>query len=183
MTDPRLTELRKLYDQLPELACQGKCANSCGGIDMSKAEHDRIVELGYLIPHFTPELAARWQANEPVHCPALNRQTLRCDVYEDRPMICRLWGMSSDLEIMKCPHGCKPTRTLDMVELYEFLLASLRAGGGSAAKEAEFSEEELEHFIESLKDPEIAPLMARFIEGDRSAEAELTTAVRRNSAS
>ena len=29
----------------------------------------------------------------------------RCEVYEIRPMICRLWGM---VEQMPCPFGCRP---------------------------------------------------------------------------
>jgi hypothetical protein len=30
----------------------------------------------------------------------------RCSIYEDRPLICRLYG---SVDKFACPHGCKPT--------------------------------------------------------------------------
>jgi hypothetical protein len=170
--DARLKALQELYDALPTVACQGKCANACGAIDMSVAEHGRIVELGYLIPRMTEELAQRWRDDEPLHCPALNRQTLRCEVYEARPMICRLWGVADS---MPCPHGCKPTRELNDSETYSFLFASMRDGGGSISSALGFAEivERADEFLEQLKDPEVGPLIARFIRGDRSVEEQL----------
>ena len=38
-------------------------------------------------------------------CPALDQKKLRCRVYEDRPTLCRLWGLLKSLE---CPWGCVP---------------------------------------------------------------------------
>lgn len=168
--DARLERLRELYDSLPTISCLGLCANSCGPIDMSKAEHERIVELGVLIPTFSPEAAHRWANQEPLHCPALNRQTLKCDVYEERPMICRLWGVTDS---MPCTYGCKPTRSLDDVETYELLIQSYEVGGHRAFGQGD----NLRDMIDMLKDPTVGPLMSRFIRGDRSVEQELGEAI------
>lgn len=43
-----------------------------------------------------------------------------CSVYEDRPMLCRLWGL---VEGMKCQWGCVPERYLTDREGREFLRA------------------------------------------------------------
>lgn len=44
----------------------------------------------------------------------------RCASYEDRPMVCRLWGSVPE---MPCPHGCKPT--LSTVEGMVLMVTSL----------------------------------------------------------
>jgi hypothetical protein len=47
-------------------------------------------------------------ANLDANCPALTVLG-RCSIYEDRPTICRLWGV---VESMPCPWGCRPDRYL-----------------------------------------------------------------------
>lgn len=85
--------LQALYDRLPTIRCQGLCHDSCGPIDMSVRERDRIErEFG------------------PVTCGAGATCTMldehrRCRAYAIRPLICRLWGV---LESLPCPYGCKP---------------------------------------------------------------------------
>ena len=170
--DARLKALQEIYDALPEIACQGKCWNSCGPIDMSTAERERIVELGYLIPTFTEEASKRWANNEPLHCPALNRLTKRCEVYEARPLICRAWGVA---ESMPCEHGCKPTRYLTDHEMYELLMASMVAGGHPQLNEADVAA-----FKRAIEDPEIAEMMGKFIRGDRSVEDDMKAALLRS---
>ena len=39
-------------------------------------------------------------------CGYLDQVNKRCTVYAVRPMICRLWGVTTD---MACPWGCQPT--------------------------------------------------------------------------
>lgn len=162
----RLDQLRELYEQLPEIDCQGKCANSCGPIDMSEAEHQNIINLGVLIPTYTQEAHQRWSNNEPLHCPALNRRTLDCDVYEDRPLICRAWGVA---ESMPCTYGCKPTRYLTDREMYTLLLKSFEIGGHRHGAQGE----DYKVMLDMLDDPRIEPLMARFIRGDTTVEVAL----------
>lgn len=169
--DPRLERIQEIYDSMPEIACKGLCANSCGPIDMSEAERERIVDLGVVIPRFTGEAARRWANDEPLHCPALNRQTLKCDVYEARPFICRAWGVSAS---MPCPHGCTLTRELSDVETYQLMFATFQAGG-----HLHYSQPEMEQFLILLEDEEVGPLMAKFIRGDRSVEGAIVAALER----
>ena len=53
------------------------------------------------IPSPDPELTG------VLACPLLRHG--RCTVYAQRPLVCRLWGVT---ESMECPHGCRPVRYL-----------------------------------------------------------------------
>jgi len=97
-------ELDAMYAEMPSLDCQGKCAESCGPIVMSRVEWERICEQ---VPPPPPI---------DLTCPLLVDD--RCSVYAIRPTICRLWGM---VEAMPCEWGCKPSRVLTNVEGYAFL--------------------------------------------------------------
>ena len=127
MTDPeRVEALEALYAELPELECRGLCWHSCGPVDMSITERERIADLGVTIPGYTAEAAERYRATGQVDaCPALG-PFKTCGVHPARPMICRLWGMT---ETMRCPYGCRPTRELTETEGYEFLQRSRDVGG------------------------------------------------------
>lgn len=175
-----LDEIRRLYDALPDLDCKGLCWNSCGPIDMSTAERERIVELGVEIPVFTEERSRRWANDERLYCPALsfnaNEGRIGCSIYEDRPMICRLWGMSEG--DMSCPHGCVPLRRLSLDEVWEFVMETYRRGG-----HGEQNVEEIEQAAADLKrlssDPETAPLVQRLLAGDRSVGPAIQRALAR----
>ena len=39
----------------------------------------------------------------PVVCPSLRGGA--CQIYPDRPLLCRAWGQVDD-PLMRCPHGC-----------------------------------------------------------------------------
>lgn len=93
--------LDDLYKLVPVLECRGKCQEACGPIDMSTAEHRRIVNLGIIIPRATQ---AKRVSDLAMTCPALTMLGT-CRVYNVRPMICRLWGA---IQSMACPHGCRP---------------------------------------------------------------------------
>lgn len=99
-------EIDKIYAELPSIACQGKCYDSCGPIAMSRVEWQRIIKRKGYEPRATS-----------LTCPLLVSN--RCSVYQIRPLICRLWGVA---EGMECPWDCKPERYLTKVEAYDFLL-------------------------------------------------------------
>jgi uncharacterized protein len=106
--------LRRLYDSLPRLQCQGKCHDTCGPIAMSEFERIRMAEAaGGTLPVYMPEL----DVNTGCTCPLLTPEK-RCSIYESRPLICRLFGMIRDSQIsnMRCHHGCKPDRYLTDTE-------------------------------------------------------------------
>lgn len=103
-----------LYATLPTLECQGKCQESCGPIYMSRGEWERIkTKLG-------------WEPKaKNLTCPMLHRASGNCRVYQERPMLCRLWGL---VESMPCPWGCKPERYLSKEEGYQLLQQAAELG-------------------------------------------------------
>ena len=100
-------DLVLLYSQLPHLECQQKCQSSCGPIAMGQAEWDELAEATG---------ARHLQVDAELTCPLLVNG--RCSLYETRPMICRLWGLT---ESMACPFGCVPERWLTREEGFAFL--------------------------------------------------------------
>lgn len=92
---------------------------------MSAEERRRIADRGVtMLP--LDELLPKIMADDgPTDCPALVAD--RCSVYEDRPLICRLWGA---VESMPCPHGCEVTPGLLMDAGAQTLIRrSLEVGG------------------------------------------------------
>ncbi len=88
--------LRALYAEVPEVGCKGLCTEACGPIAMSRFEAKR---LGM------PRLTIGTERT----CPRLKGG--RCEAYNDRPLICRLFGAVDD-DLMRCPFGCRPKRAL-----------------------------------------------------------------------
>ncbi len=86
-------DLDRMYGELPTIDCQGKCAESCGPIWMTRVEWQRITKK----KRYEPRASS-------LTCPLLVAD--RCSVYALRPTLCRLWGV---VEGMPCPWGCKPT--------------------------------------------------------------------------
>jgi Fe-S-cluster containining protein len=162
--------LDALYAELPSLECRGLCWHSCGPVDMSTAERERIAERGVDIPGYTMAAATRYRETGAVDaCPALG-PFKTCGVHDIRPMICRLWGMT---ETMRCPHGCRPTRELSEQEQYAFLQRSRELGGSGSEEWA------LQPYVAELaRDPATRPLLLRYMQGDASVEAELIAALR-----
>lgn len=116
----RDAELDALYAELPSIECQGMCWDSCGPIEMTSAEHARIKrETGVDIP------PGRFLRDGPSACPALG-MLHTCTVYEVRPLICRIWGMTRRL---RCNYGCRPSRLLSEPEAYEFIARALEISG------------------------------------------------------
>jgi hypothetical protein len=92
MTD-RATQIVNIYRALPELECKGLCQESCGPIAMSKAE----------LEHITAKYGSAPMWDDTFTCKALVGG--KCSIYEDRPLICRLWGTVGG---MPCKWGCVP---------------------------------------------------------------------------
>jgi hypothetical protein len=110
--------LAHLYRQLPKVQCQGKCQEACGPIACSSAEAEIMRR------HSGRELSFDARTGR---CNYLNEGG-RCDVYEVRPLVCRIFGTS---EKLPCIWGCKPAAPL-MSELQEGQLFALvlAVGGG-----------------------------------------------------
>jgi Fe-S-cluster containining protein len=131
--------LDALYAQLPALDCTGDCWVSCGPIDMTWREQARIREHGVKIPRADPlaSIEAALAGRDAEFCPALTRQH-RCAVYDVRPLICRLWGLT---ESMRCPFGCQPRpRRLTDAEANALLTESMAIGGHEVTGTRSFDE-------------------------------------------
>lgn len=48
---------------------------------------------------------------ENIHCPYIGEPG--CDIYHDRPIMCRLFGT---VENLRCPHGYRPKKLLTVQE-------------------------------------------------------------------
>jgi hypothetical protein len=101
----RRLALDELYAELPTIACQGKCAESCGPVPMARLEWQRVCRAG-----------GERKGGPDLTCPYLEEE--RCSVYAVRPTLCRLWGV---VDAMPCPWGCEPERMLTRAEGNEFL--------------------------------------------------------------
>ncbi|MDQ1635302.1 MAG: uncharacterized protein QOJ32_2111 [Frankiaceae bacterium] len=171
MTDPeRVAALDALYAELPSLECRGLCWHSCGPIDMSDTERQRIAERGVTIPRYDRATAERYQTTGTVSpCPALG-PFKTCGVHDVRPMICRLWGST---ETMRCPFGCRPSRELTEAEGYALLERSRQVGGTEDAPAIDA------YLAELARDPALQPVLRRYMQGDASVEPQLIEALRR----
>lgn len=114
------TALRELWATLPGIDCRGQCWDSCGPIRMTGPEHALTERAGFPIPDGV------YEGNAAL-CPALTILK-RCAVYDDRPSICRLWGIS---EGMPCTYGCQPDggRLLTDRETWAVLAEAFRIAG------------------------------------------------------
>lgn len=130
--DPQTVDA--LYRSLPKMNCKGKCASACGPVPVTPLERQRITDQGHrwvdgkVIPLGNGQTA-------DTTCSALDQKKLRCRVYENRPMICRLWGL---METLKCPWGCEPEGgLLDDVEGLRLLNLAQWYGGAAGAVDPE----------------------------------------------
>jgi Fe-S-cluster containining protein len=86
--------IQALYDKLPAFQCKGLCQQYCGVVPFSKSEAAKVGKAEAFLTD--------------LHCEYLSPFNT-CTVYENRPMVCRLFGMVDD-SLMKCQH-CAPVLT------------------------------------------------------------------------
>lgn len=92
-----------LRQQIPAFACVPGCHDCCGPVTASSTEMARLPRRSS---------AVREAALAALSCPHLGPQG--CTVYEERPLICRLFGTTPSLP---CPRGAGPeTRVAPAVE-------------------------------------------------------------------
>lgn len=87
-----------LRARIPAFACVSGCHDCCGPVTASSTEMARLPRRSR---------AARDAALEALSCPHLGAQG--CTVYDQRPLICRLFGTTPSLP---CPRGAKPERMI-----------------------------------------------------------------------
>lgn len=125
---PNPEALDALYRSLPRMECKGKCASCCGPAPASPLEKERIRARDVDWVDVTSVSLPTGQVFD-LACTALDQKSLRCRVYEDRPMVCRIWGL---VEELACPWGCMPEGGyLDSTEGLRLMNLSLWYGGSS----------------------------------------------------
>ena len=99
-------KLQKLYAKIPNANCKGLCAQACSFVMCSKFETKLIAEK-----HGDADLLQN-------PCPKLVNG--RCSIYEDRPFVCRAFGVVPGLP---CTFGCKPDSKLTAKQAYKIFHA------------------------------------------------------------
>ena len=91
--------IKKIRKMIPDFDCLPGCSGCCGPISMSEWEAKQIdyIEIDL--------------EGDNIGCPYLKDN--RCSIYNDRPIICRLFGT---IQILTCPHGCAPEKMLTALE-------------------------------------------------------------------
>jgi Fe-S-cluster containining protein len=95
------TTLPEIYAALPTINCRGACHGGCSAILVPPAEAQHMRSKGIEPPR-----------TEIGNCAHLS-PAKRCNIYQNRPMICRLFGI---VPLMACPFGCSPERHLTEAE-------------------------------------------------------------------
>lgn len=103
MNDAKRAALHEIYEQIPKIECKGLCTNECTNIGFFKPEFEHLVQ----ITGREPKLDVMTE-----RCNYLTQEG-RCGVYDDRPWVCRAYGVDTR---MPCPHGCKAERIMDSME-------------------------------------------------------------------
>ncbi|HAV70704.1 MAG TPA: zinc/iron-chelating domain-containing protein [Stenotrophomonas sp.] len=102
--------IQRLREQIPTFRCIVGCTDCCGPVTASSEEVARLPIKS------DAEHAA---ALADLSCPYLGKQG--CEVYEERPLICRMFGTTPSL---RCPNGQRPVYMLDEAveaEIHQFL--------------------------------------------------------------
>lgn len=98
------SRLARAYAKVPKLACKGLCHNSCGVIPLVGKEAGLAHECDRRhVERLWDGTTVIWDMDRGC-CPFLSAEN-RCTIYEERPIMCRVWGVADGLT---CPHGCEP---------------------------------------------------------------------------
>jgi Fe-S-cluster containining protein len=145
--------LEALYAELPAMQCQGLCSDSCFSLVQTPLERDYVANR--------TGVQLQLVQTPPTACKALGMLGT-CTVYEVRPLICRLWGMTAG---MRCQYGCQPEGGfLSAQQVYEYLARAAELAGDPA-----LAEEMREPF---RRDPDQAERMMRKFQRERDLDYE-----------
>lgn len=115
-------KLEKIYAKIPKIECKGFCSTECTIIVAYDVEIKRIKERLKKNIFFK-----RSQAEEAFYKHVIDRSGChncaalkdnRCSIYDARPLICRMFGVSEGLT---CKHDCKPGRILTFQEAHDIM--------------------------------------------------------------
>jgi uncharacterized protein len=90
--------IRRLQLLVPKFECIPGCTDCCGPVPFSKWEWEQVQDK---------------RSSTSLSCVYSSKQG--CEIYDKRPMVCRLFGASED-ERLVCPHGKMPDKPLTVEE-------------------------------------------------------------------
>jgi len=94
-------QIRFFRKNIPAFACRPGCHDCCGPVTTSAEEMARLP---------VKSDAEHEAALAELNCPHLGSNG--CQVYEERPLICRLFGTTPRLA---CPNGYRPEAMIDPI--------------------------------------------------------------------
>ena len=89
----RTALLLELRDMIPSVSCIPGCHDCCGPVGACTEEMQRLSDNGQV-------LLRSWGTAK---CGYLKDG--KCSIYEERPLVCRLFGATFGRPELKCPHG------------------------------------------------------------------------------
>lgn len=98
MSEQRIRQLEELYSRIPKLDCKKGCSDCCGPVVWSRLEWERIPD-------------EQKKNATSINCPYI-QPSGRCEIYEKRPLVCRLFGV---VVRMRCPYR-EPEKMLSKEE-------------------------------------------------------------------
>lgn len=110
--------IKRLRRKIPTFDCIPGCTDCCGPPIFSRWELKQVDEDAE--DTFLSDALEGLKAHKQgcLNCPySLNGG---CDIYEDRPIICRLFG-AVDTPRLRCPHGRQPTVMLTEQDGYDIM--------------------------------------------------------------
>jgi len=106
MNEQQKKQLKEIYAKIPKINCKGLCTDFCGAIGMEVGEAEAMTVQAGFEPTISDDLV----------CGYLKEG--RCSVYENRPAICRLFGVA---EKLTCPHGCEFEKIISIETVFMIL--------------------------------------------------------------
>jgi len=103
-------KIRFFRTRIPSFECVPGCHDCCGPVRITTTEIARLPEKSEL---------ERKAALDAWSCPYLG--AAGCEVYDERPLICRLFGTTPQLV---CPNGKRPKEMIEPAveqEIFEYL--------------------------------------------------------------
>jgi Fe-S-cluster containining protein len=120
--------LRELYAKIPTFKCIEGCTDCCGPVPATREERRlnpeflhtaadiiHVLQKGAASPvelGKAPRLADWAYGAGCLSCPYVIEHG-GCAIYDDRPLLCRLYGTTANLP---CPHGRAPEKMLSLGE-------------------------------------------------------------------
>lgn len=102
MSKPKQGQVVRMFRAaIPVFSCEPHCHECCGPVVASDWERKRL-------PMPAPAVRARCYGPDGLSCPHLG--PAGCMVYDERPLVCRLFGTVPKLP---CPKGRRPAVMLD----------------------------------------------------------------------